>query len=659
MPNSSLPFPTRLSSIPSTPNLMKRTRSPSPSVRPSTLSLGGSSYKKATAPSLLNRKPLSTPISSSNQHGLSRTTTFSKPTPTSSTPSNLTSTLLKTPSMESVQKKIKRPAWDTKGRLEDLEKKFEDVQTKLNDSMKSSNQLEDQYKSEKKKGQELESKVITYESELQNKNQQIHTLQLEIGRHQQEHDLLQERHRQQIQLIEATHQSEFTRLKLDHEALQRAHAQLQKDYEAQSNEHATLKSTFQLTHGSMAHLEVQLKAKSMHLETYQTQLLETQSQLSIQTDRVHELEDKLRADERTRRHLHNTIQELKGNIRVFCRIRPALEKEVNALSTFTITLPDAVEFQDTRDSAEGKSVVKTYPFQFDRVFRQDESQATVFDEISQLVQSALDGYNVCIFAYGQTGSGKTYTMEGLRDSEHLGMIPRAVHQLFDTSELYKNKGWDFKFEGTFLEIYNEQLRDLLDPVTKSDETSKKFEIRHVNQKTSVTDLTVLPLTSPHQVLQALEKASKHRAVGATLMNERSSRSHSVFTVSIVGTHSLTSETMEAKLNLIDLAGSERLHQSGATGDRLKETQSINKSLSALGDVIMALANRDPHIPYRNSKLTYLLQQSLGGNSKTLMFVNISPSLASFNESLNSLRFATKVNACQIGTARKVVASKLS
>lgn len=128
--------------------------------------------------------------------------------------------------------------------------------------------------------------------------------------------------------------------------------------------------------------------------------------------------------------------------------------------------------------------------------------------------------------------------------------------------------------------------------------------------------------------------------------------YSVFTLRLAGKNSITDESSEGVLNLIDLAGSERLSQSGATGDRLRETQAINKSLSCLGDVIYAIANKDPHVPYRNSKLTYLLQNSLGGNSKTLMFVNISPLMSNFNETLCSLRFATKVNSCTIGTATK-------
>ena len=166
--------------------------------------------------------------------------------------------------------------------------------------------------------------------------------------------------------------------------------------------------------------------------------------------------------------------------------------------------------------------------------------------------------------------------------------------------------------------------------------------------------------SPDEVYTILKKASENRAVASTLCNEHSSRSHSVFTIRIAGKNSITQESLDGTLNLIDLAGSERLSSSGSTGDRLKETQAINKSLSALGDVITALANKDSHIPYRNSKLTYLLQNSLGnydnlilgGNSKTLMFVNISPLTQNLSETLCSLRFASKVNSCRIGAAKK-------
>src|SRR5579859_6315532 len=277
---------------------------------------------------------------------------------------------------------------------------------------------------------------------------------------------------------------------------------------------------------------------------------------------------------------------------------------------------------------------------FLQVFTPKSANDEIFEEISQLVQSALDGYNVCIFAYGQTGSGKTYTMSSPKD----GMIPQAVHQIYSVSESLKDKGWTYTMEGSFLEIYNENINDLLGKAEEMDK--KKHEIKHDTQrgKTTVTDLTSVKLVSSEIVSQLLERASGNRSVAATKANERSSRSHSVFILKLSGTNSITGESSEGVLNLIDLAGSERLVHSQSTGERLKETQAINKSLSCLGDVIYALGNAKEggHVPYRNSKLTYLLQYSLGGNSKTLMFVNVSPLKQHLSETLCSLRFATKV-----------------
>lgn len=229
------------------------------------------------------------------------------------------------------------------------------------------------------------------------------------------------------------------------------------------------------------------------------------------------------------------------------------------------------------------------------------------------------------------------------------MIPRAVSQIYKAANDLKSKGWEYTMEGSFLEIYCENMRDLL----ASRNTPVKLDIRHDEKKKStlVEGLTNVKLDSPSRVDQMLEMAEKNRTIAATAANERSSRSHSVFMLALEGKNEGTGERSRGVLNLIDLAGSERLNHSHAVGDRLKETQAINKSLSCLADVIYALGNDQAHIPYRNSKLTYLLQYSLGGNSKTLMFVNISPLKEHVGETLCSLRFATKVNSTQIGTAK--------
>ncbi|KAF2232682.1 kinesin motor domain-containing protein [Viridothelium virens] len=369
---------------------------------------------------------------------------------------------------------------------------------------------------------------------------------------------------------------------------------------------------------------------------------------------ANEAQEKLRVEETLRRKLHNQVQELKGNIRVFCRVRPTLDDtEAEAKMTFPDAESDGREVQvqgPEQKSALGKITTATNSFAFDKVFDPTSTNATVFEEISQLVQSALDGYNVCIFCYGQTGSGKTFTM-----SSSDGMIPRTVAQIYSTAQRLEEKGWRYEMCGSFVEVYNETLNDLLGRADEFDRTDR-HKITHdlARGSTELSGVHSVLLDGPQSVEDMLAQASRNRSVAATKANERSSRSHSVFILKLIGTNDATGEKSEGTLNLVDLAGSERLSQSGAEGARLKETQSINKSLSCLGDVIGALGQgkEGGHVPYRNSKLTYLLQQSLGGNSKTLMFVMISPLQLHLSETLTSLKFATKVHNTHIGTAKQ-------
>ncbi|KAF2203529.1 kinesin-domain-containing protein [Delitschia confertaspora ATCC 74209] len=370
-------------------------------------------------------------------------------------------------------------------------------------------------------------------------------------------------------------------------------------------------------------------------------------------------QEKLRQEETLRRKLHNQVQELKGNIRVMCRVRPTNpETEIDpAKIAFPDADTDSKEVAITgpeQKTALGNDNTKIYNYSFDRVFSPSAQNGEVFEEISQLVQSALDGYNVCIFCYGQTGSGKTYTM-----TSPDGMIPRAVQQIWAEAQRLEEKGWRYKMEGSFVEVYNENVNDLLG--RSEDLDKKKVEIRHdqAKKQTTLENAVTIVLDGPGRVNDLLNTASKNRSVAATKANSRSSRSHSVFILKLVGENGITGERSEGTLNLVDLAGSERLEHSKVEGARLKETQNINKSLSCLGDVINALGNQKEggHVPYRNSKLTYLLQYSLGGNSKTLMFVMISPLQAHLQETVTSLKFATKVHNTHIGTAKKQTKSR--
>ncbi|KAL1169912.1 hypothetical protein V6Z11_A05G178200 [Gossypium hirsutum] len=414
-------------------------------------------------------------------------------------------------------------------------------------------------------------------------------------------------------------------------------------------------------------LELQLaaaneKLKMADLSASETRVEYLEQKRTIQElqDRLADMEHKLIEGENLRKKLHNTILELKGNIRVFCRVRPLFPDD-GAAEGAVVSYPTSTE-----SLGRGIDLIQNgqkYPFTFDKVFNPEASQQDVFVEISQLVQSALDGYKVCIFAYGQTGSGKTYTMMGRPEAqEQKGLIPRSLEQIFQSSQSLQAQGWKYKMQASMLEIYNETIRDLLstnrsigsDPTrAESAVSGKQYTIKHdANGNTHVSDLTIVDVSTITEISSLLRQAAQSRSVGRTQMNEQSSRSHMVFTLRISGINEGTEQQVQGVLNLIDLAGSERLSKSGATGDRLKETQAINKSLSSLSDVIFALAKKEDHVPFRNSKLTYLLQPCLGGDSKTLMFVNVSPDPSSVGESLCSLRFAARVNACEIGVPRR-------
>ena len=343
------------------------------------------------------------------------------------------------------------------------------------------------------------------------------------------------------------------------------------------------------------------------------------------------------------RMLHNDYQESKGNIRVFCRVRPPLVKEANNEQAI-IEYPSynsIILHGPLQKSNIGKTkdthVIENY--KFDRVFTPNETQEDVFKEISQLVQSALDGYKVCIFAYGQTGSGKTYTMEG-ESGNNRGLIPRSIEQIFSFKSYLENMGWIFKINVSCCEIYVDQIRNLLQENGNNVIKNEKLIQKDLN---SIDDWERLH-----------ELARMKRAVAETMCNEKSSRSHCIFQININGKNMHTNVERKGALNLIDLAGSERVSKSKVEDERLKETISINKSLTALKSVISALVNtnssnnnRQNYIPYRDSVLTFHLQNYLGGDSKTLMFVNISPLLSSFSESSSSLKFAADVNLCYL------------
>ena len=408
------------------------------------------------------------------------------------------------------------------------------------------------------------------------------------------------------------------------------------------------------------HLRGEVTQLTAQLDTVQEQLSsvtiakesheETIARLTAHTAK---LEQEVKAGELLRRKLHNDVLELKGNIRVFGRIRPLLDSEVvSKRATYSV-----VEGTDDRHlsvsvptvGVSGKESTKTYNFDYDRFFGPDADQASVFSEVAHVIQSALDGYHVCIFAYGQSGSGKTYTMEGQHGNDtNAGIIPRALNQIFETAAHLAERGWSYNFAVQYIEIYNETVRDLLGDGAKD----LDVKLHPQTKKPHVPGAKRVPISNGDEARALLTEASSRREVAATGMNDRSSRSHTVFTLCISGTNDDTGNTCKGVLNLVDLAGSERIESSNVRGKRLQETKHINTSLSSLSDVITALSKGLKHVPYRNSKLTYLLRDSLGGSAKALMIVNLSPVYDHLQETVCSLRFGSKVNNCVIGSAQK-------
>ncbi|XP_071888527.1 carboxy-terminal kinesin 2-like isoform X3 [Anas platyrhynchos] len=420
----------------------------------------------------------------------------------------------------------------------------------------------------------------------------------------------------------------------------------------------------QLQHSRAREEELGRQVSSLRTELQQSQeersrwQREAEAQAAERQRLAAELQERHRQLEELREAARDREEQLgaaQGNIRVFCRVRPLLAAEQEAqkgLEHLHFPPEDnkTLVLCRTEGSHTGRRGEVRYDFSFDRVFPPGASQEDVFEEIALLVQSALDGYPVCIFAYGQTGSGKTYTMEGPggADPTSWGVIPRAVRHLFGGARQLEHKGWQYSFSASFLEIYNKALRDLL-----GGDRGGELEIRHVSSASKelhVPNLRCVPVASEDEVLGLLQTAASKRSVARTALNDRSSRSHCVFQLHIQGSNASRALRCSSVLSLVDLAGSERLDKCQASRQRLRETQAINSSLATLGLVIMAISNKEPHVPYRNSKLTYLLQNSLRGNAKMLMFVNISPLEENLAESLNSLRFASKVNECMVGTA---------
>ncbi|XP_063335206.1 kinesin-like protein KIF21A isoform X2 [Pelmatolapia mariae] len=357
-----------------------------------------------------------------------------------------------------------------------------------------------------------------------------------------------------------------------------------------------------------------------------------------------------------------------SSVRVALRIRPQLAREkIEGCHICTYVMPGEPQVILGKDKA----------FTYDFVFDMDSQQETIYGTCTEkLIEGCFEGYNATVFAYGQTGSGKTYTMGTGFDvniaDEELGIIPRAVHHLFKGIEERRRTAQEqgrpvpeFKINAQFLELYNEEVLDLFDSTRDMKQKSHIKIHEDANGGIYTVGVTTRTVSSEAEMMQCLKLGALSRTTASTQMNVQSSRSHAIFTIHLCQVRVCASdnqendtdnrvtngnsemdeyETLTAKFHFVDLAGSERLKRTGATGDRAKEGISINCGLLALGNVISALGDRSKrasHVPYRDSKLTRLLQDSLGGNSQTVMIACISPSDRDFMETLNTLKYANR------------------
>ncbi|XP_048718453.1 kinesin-like protein KIF3A isoform X7 [Caretta caretta] len=328
------------------------------------------------------------------------------------------------------------------------------------------------------------------------------------------------------------------------------------------------------------------------------------------------------------------------NVKVVVRCRPFNEREKVMCYKMAVNVDEMRGTITVHKTDSSNEPPKT--FTFDTVFGPESKQLDVYNLTARpIIDSVLEGYNGTIFAYGQTGTGKTFTMEGVRAVPELrGIIPNSFAHIF--GHIAKAEG-DTRFlvRVSYLEIYNEEVRDLLG----KDQTQRLEVKERPDVGVYIKDLSAYVVNNADDMDRIMTLGHKNRSVGATNMNEHSSRSHAIFTITIECSEKGVDGNMHVrmgKLHLVDLAGSERQTKTGATGQRLKEATKINLSLSTLGNVISALVDgKSTHVPYRNSKLTRLLQDSLGGNSKTMMCANIGPADYNYDETISTLRYANR------------------
>nr|XP_023680070.1 kinesin-like protein KIFC3 isoform X1 [Paramormyrops kingsleyae] len=527
----------------------------------------------------------------------------------------------KEPTVKYVTRTMEVESPATQRQLAEARERNELLSDKLSTQSETCRQLEKRLRLSDVETAGLQQKIAAYEVEIEKLRRE---LLKEIGH-------LEERKEEAVRAAAECSEQQLQSLRQQFMGLQKRLAALPPTLRSVKTDYASLRS--------------QVRNFS---DFYGAAVAEAKKQLSVVISEMSEankdLLEKYRKEVALRRKYHEQLLELKGNIRVLCRVKPVLREDQQGDGQAVVVTTDP----DNESAIIVLQKGKSRTFELDKVFQPQATQEEVFQEIEPLVTSCIDGYHVCIFAYGQTGSGKTYTMEGT--VENPGINQRALKHLFSEMEDKKDM-WTYSVNVSSVEIYNEVLRDLLS------KDGEKLDIKMNPDGTGqlhVPGLRVIEVKNFKHIKKILAMAKRNRITFGTQMNHNSSRSHALLTITVLGTDLISGAKTCGKLNLVDLAGSERVWKSGAEGERLKEAQNINRSLLALGDVIQALRGRQTHVPFRNSRLTYLLQDSLGKGNKTAMVVQISALERNVGETMCSLKFAQRVCKVELGPATQKI-----
>ncbi|KAI1101236.1 kinesin-domain-containing protein [Jackrogersella minutella] len=503
-----------------------------------------------------------------------------------------------------------------------------------------------------------ENKELRHTLDLQKREHEhtVHTLQMNLDgqslRIRQFEDNLKKAEDTQ-QTLQAHIEENFKTIDRLRKRAEDAEESLSKDKGHLGGQISLLSQKLDLSSEKIQTLEEQRKAAQLECEK-RVQEIELAAQQKIDEE-TKALRDRLVKEEERRHKLFEQVQELKGNIRVMCRIKPPSDPESDALIKFNPRVSELDEDKidglsiptEREDFREPGKMIPGKPkeFNFERVFDDNCTNKDVFDEISQLVQSIIDGKKVCIFCYGQTGSGKTYTMSRKED----GIIPRTQDMIFGEVDRLKALGWEYTVEGSYLEVYQDKLYDLLASRSAKPEP---LSVESIGEELSIKGHNFTLLKEERDLDEMVRTADNNRHTAATAMNDRSSRSHSILVLKVLGVKKNEEgevvKTRKGTLNLIDLAGSESPDK--ARGDQIyREGVEINSSLSYLRTVLSSLGQgKTEGVDFRSYTLTQLLRPSLGKGCRTLMFVMVSPLKENENETVRSLEFARDAQKVKMG-----------